>query len=49
LIDEERDMPLLIKDLNNAECGVGHDTGQDSYEDSIADHSCKGMQTMIDC
>jgi hypothetical protein len=41
LIDEERDMSLQVKDLNIAECGVGHDIGQDSYEESIANHSAK--------
>jgi hypothetical protein len=41
LIDEERDMSLRVKELTIAECGVGHDTGQDSYEESIADHIAK--------
>jgi hypothetical protein len=41
LIDEERDMSLQFKDLNIAEFGGGHDTGQGSYEESIADHIAK--------
>ncbi|NTW58992.1 MAG: hypothetical protein HGB21_04120 [Nitrospirae bacterium] len=41
MIDEERDMSLRVNGLNIAEYAVGHDTGQDSYEESIADHSAK--------
>jgi hypothetical protein len=41
LIDEEHDISLRVEDPNVAECGVGHDSGQDSYEDLIADHIAK--------
>jgi len=34
-------MSLRVKDLNIAEGGIGHDPGQDRYDESIADHIAK--------